>query len=196
MSTENGLSTIMDTLSPNRGPSIHTAPIFRSGRIESFQFLQPSMFWNRNTWELAGEFNPQNHYNMDREWCLVALSLGAQVCTTDRGFARFRYHPGSKSQSQGENFIIESALMYQRLSHLPAFRRFPCLLESWRFKLQVSQSKLYRQSQDHQSKSARWKGSIKLIQARIVRRMRLGIIKWMQVSRSLVLRNKSINMTE
>lgn len=170
-----GRAEFVKRLWPHEGPSIHMSPIFADGRIEDFQFMQPSMFWRRAIWQRTGEFNEQNHYNMDREWCLQALAKGASVMTADDVLARFALHPGSKSQEYKARFVIEAARMYWRFSQTPEFRRIPCLLDSLRFRLRFLQDTYYARSDELYQNDQRGKAFCILFMARLLRRARRGM---------------------
>ena len=176
--------TFVQRLSPHDGPSVHLAPVFANGRVEDFQFVQPSMFWRRTTWQRTGELDERHHYCMDRQWCLRALASGARVLAVDDVLARFALHPGSKSREQRPGFLAEAAQMYRRLSRTPGFRRVPCLVESLRFRLRLEQDRAYARSEALHHRTRPGMAWLALLWARLLRRGRLGLKALAQVQRA------------
>lgn len=170
-----GKVKFIDRLSPKSGPSIHTFPIFSNGRVESFQFVQPSMFWKSSIWQLVGEFDERYHYSLDKQWCIRCLARGAKVFTTDKVLARFALHSGSKTQANQANFLRESIRIYEDFSSAPEFRWLPCLLESGRYSLFLIQDVLYQRSDQQKMQGEKLKAFITLLSGRSVRRVRLGL---------------------
>jgi len=162
-------------VTPNQGPLIHQFPIFENGRVEKFQFIQPSMFWRQIIWEKTGEMNESYIYIMDREWCTRALAKGASVHTVDDVLARFTLHSGSKTHEQMPAFVEERARMYRELSRMDGFRNIFCRLEIFYTRLQIWQDKFYTRSNQLDMEGKHRQAMLPLTFARVLKRVRLGI---------------------
>jgi GT2 family glycosyltransferase len=161
---------------PGIGTKIHRFPIFANGRRESFQFMQPSMFWRREVWQKTGPIDESYHYSMDRQWCLRALAQGAPVATSESMLARFSLHFGSKTQEQAAAFLLEKVRMLRDFRRQPEFRSFPCLLESWLFQLQYLQDRSYARAQDWREQGRHTRSALAVFSARLLRQARLFLI--------------------
>lgn len=176
---------ISSRLCPSKGQSVHRFPIFANGRVEDFQFLQPSMFWRREIWEKTGDFNEAHHYNMDREWCLRALSKGARVITTDQVLARFLYHPDSKSVRSQEGFTKDAIKMYKNFSQMREFRKIPCLQAGLYHRMQLLQDTYYQKSKRFFDEGEMIQAYYFLTLGRVARRMRLAVGRSARVQRKI-----------
>jgi glycosyltransferase involved in cell wall biosynthesis len=185
-----GQTKLVKRASPNGGASVHAFPIFANGRIEEFQFMQPSMFWRRRIWRLTGEMSELYSYIMDWEWCFRALANGASVSTNETVLARFALHLGSKSQEHECEFIRESAQMYWRFSQRPEFRRIPCLLDCLRFRLLLLKNTYYARSDELYQRGERAKACSVLFAARLLRRAYLAMSSLARVHRAAATKNR------
>lgn len=179
-----GLDEIVVRSSPHSGAPIHAFPIFANGRIEKFQFIQPSMFWYRSIWQQTGGLDERYHFCMDREWCLRAMAKGSSILTSEEVLSRFTLHSGSKSYEYESEFQRERALMYWRFRRMSGFRMFPCMLDSLLHQLRKYQDIYYARSSELNKNGHREKALAALFFARIVRRARLGMNYIARISRA------------
>lgn len=156
---------------PSAGEPIHFFPILASGRWHRFHFFQPSMFWTRDVWTQTGGLDEQYEYMMDMEWCNRALACGAEVVTSSEVLTRFTLHPGSKSQDFAYMQRQEEAIMYWRLSRLPEFRRFQCLLAS----LWPAQRSLSMRAAKARRDGQPLRATLLRVGARLVRTVSIGV---------------------
>jgi len=88
--------------------------IARSEPIERLKnndfILQPSAFWTRETWRLAGEIDESYHYALDWDWFIRASRVGRFV-RTDHIYSVYRHHEGHKTGAGGEKRAREVVRM-------------------------------------------------------------------------------------
>jgi GT2 family glycosyltransferase len=78
----------------------------RSARTGEQFAPQPSAFWSRRAWELAGPFNESAWSLFDEEFFLRVACAG-RVVHVPEALATFRLHAASKSMSQHERMAAE-----------------------------------------------------------------------------------------
>ncbi len=76
--------------------------------------IQPSAFWNRAAWELAGPLNETLCYTMDWEWFIRAEKSGVEFIPLNDYLSLFRLHEVHKTSVKGQNNVrdIELAKIY------------------------------------------------------------------------------------
>jgi hypothetical protein len=76
---------------------------FAAGRLQVTDFIdQPSAFWTRHAWELAGPLDESLHYAFDWDWFLRAAAAGAGFEAVPATLSRYRIHAAHKSATGGE----------------------------------------------------------------------------------------------
>ena len=165
-------------VTPSRGPSIHTFPIFRNGRREDFHFVQPAFFWTRRIWLITGDFDETYHYSFDRQWCIRALGKGANVMVSDQPLSSFTLHPGSKTSKYQQRFLKEKVRMYQEVGHLPEFNWLASWLESRIYLFQLWQDYFESKRRNAQGNMESIEAFLMLGGRILARRARLSL-KWL-----------------
>jgi glycosyltransferase involved in cell wall biosynthesis len=76
---------------------------FAVGRLQVTDFIdQPSAFWTRKAWELAGPLDESLHYAFDWDWFLRAAAAGAGFEAVPVTLSRYRIHAAHKSATGGD----------------------------------------------------------------------------------------------
>ena len=68
--------------------------------------VQPSAFWTRHLWEVAGVLNPAYSYILDWEWFIRASQKG-HFEYVPKYYSVYRYHPDHKTTSGGDKKLKE-----------------------------------------------------------------------------------------
>ncbi len=88
----------------------------------SGQFIaaQPGHFWRRSLFTEHGGFDESFRYLFDIEWYARLLATGERAVVIPRPLAGYRFHPTSKTVSEGEKFELEWERIRER--YLPKVR--------------------------------------------------------------------------
>lgn len=87
------------------------------GLLENYDYIiQPSSFWTRKAWELAGPLREDLHYAFDWEWFLRAKAAGVAFRSIPTCLSMYRIHDEHKSGTGGmarQEEILEIYRQYQ-----------------------------------------------------------------------------------
>ena len=75
--------------------------------------IQPSSFWNRQTWERVGPLNEDMHFGFDWAWFIEAERAGVQFQPIDRYLSIYRKHDAHKSGTGGDKRERELLKLYE-----------------------------------------------------------------------------------
>jgi len=75
--------------------------------------VQPSSFWNRSAWDLAGNINIEYHYAFDWEWFIRAKNKGVILYPINDPLSLYRVHEAHKSGSGDEKRHLELCRIYE-----------------------------------------------------------------------------------
>ena len=75
---------------------------FAARQLQVADFIdQPSAFWTRKAWELAGPLDESLHYAFDWDWFLRAVAAGIAFEPVPITLSRYRIHAAHKSGTGG-----------------------------------------------------------------------------------------------
>jgi glycosyltransferase involved in cell wall biosynthesis len=130
----NTLSTVADLLGPcldqplvlyggcevfedrTHKKEVRPARLFSQELLETVDFLdQPSVFWTRKAWEIAGPLDESLHYGFDWDWFIRAGKI-CRFAPTDALLSRYRLHEAHKSGTGGKNRWLELLAVVRRHS--------------------------------------------------------------------------------
>jgi len=95
---------------------VRPAISFSRELLEMVDFLdQPSVFWTRRAWEIAGPLDATLCYGFDWEWFLRASKV-CRFVATDTLLSRYRLHEAHKTGTGGEKRWIELLEIVRRHS--------------------------------------------------------------------------------
>jgi glycosyltransferase involved in cell wall biosynthesis len=85
-----------------------------TSELENYDYIiQPSSFWTRKAWELAGPLREDLHFAFDWEWFLRAKAAGVVFHSIPYGLSMYRIHDAHKSGSGGNKRQQEIASIYK-----------------------------------------------------------------------------------
>jgi glycosyltransferase involved in cell wall biosynthesis len=90
-------------------------------------FDQPSVFWTRKAWQVAGPLDETLHYGFDWDWFLRAADV-CRFLSADALLSRYRLHEGHKSGTGGEQRWRELLTIVRRHSPPGVVRHYEFLL--------------------------------------------------------------------
>jgi glycosyltransferase involved in cell wall biosynthesis len=76
--------------------------------------IQPSSFWNRKAWTVAGLLDTELHYGFDWDWFIRAQESGIQMLPTDRFLSIYRIHSNHKTSTGGQERKNELLNIYRK----------------------------------------------------------------------------------
>jgi len=107
---------------------VRTAVPFSQNLLETVDFLdQPSVFWTRKAWEIAGPLDESLNYGLDWEWFLRAGKL-CRFTATDALLSRYRIHKAHKSGTGGKRRWMELLTIVRRHSSPVVVQHYEFLL--------------------------------------------------------------------
>jgi|SRR5437764_6069655 len=86
--------------------------------------MQPSTFWTREAWELAGPLDQTLHFAFDWEWFIRARDAGVAFRPDPRILSIYRMHPEHKTAVGAGDRLREVASVYRRHAGSRAERLF------------------------------------------------------------------------
>jgi glycosyltransferase involved in cell wall biosynthesis len=96
---------------------VRPAVPFDAAELAIADFLdQPSVFWTRKAWEIAGPLDESLHYGFDWEWFLRASKV-CRFMPVDQTLSRYRIHASHKSGTGGKKRWLELLRIVQ--THSP-----------------------------------------------------------------------------
>jgi glycosyltransferase involved in cell wall biosynthesis len=95
---------------------VRPATPFSQKLLETVDFFdQPSVFWTRRAWEMAGPLDESLRYGFDWEWFVRAGKV-CRFTSTDALLSRYRIHAAHKSGTGGKNRWNELLTVVRRHS--------------------------------------------------------------------------------
>ncbi len=76
--------------------------------------IQPSSFWTRESWLMAGVLDESLHFGFDWEWFIRAMKAGVAFSPADRYLSAYRIHGEHKTGIGGDKRRVELASIYGR----------------------------------------------------------------------------------
>ena len=122
-----------------------------NGRLENYDYIiQPSSFWTRRAWELAGPLREDLHYAFDWEWFLRAKAAGVTLRSIPSCLSMYRIHDAHKSGSGGNKRREEISAIYQQ--YAPKYAKLYDLVKKEDFSCADIKSRLARKLLQHTGK--------------------------------------------
>lgn len=89
--------------------------LFKNTELELTDYIiQPSSFWTKNVWSLAGQLDSALHYVFDWEWFLRAKNKGIKLFPMNKCISMYRIHDSHKSGTGGLQRTSELSNIYMR----------------------------------------------------------------------------------
>lgn len=76
--------------------------------------IQPSSFWTREAWLMAGILDESLHFGFDWDWFIRAMKAGVAFKAEDRYLSAYRIHDEHKTAVGGDKRHLELASVYGR----------------------------------------------------------------------------------
>lgn len=114
-----GTSRIFDesgTIRYSKGSDVYNDNLAKT--IGMARIDQPETFFHREAWRKVGLLNENLHLNMDKEWWIRFLfNFGVDpIKVSQELLVNFRYHEGSKTVSQQDEFFYEGFQLFFQLA--------------------------------------------------------------------------------